>query len=121
MDRLHERLELAMLDFAINFTQALAEEAPVDTGFLKNQIKYRIDGMTITIDMPEYAIFIENGTVPHVITARYKKALHWKDGGGDRFAKKVMHPGTYPNPFISRTIHQKLKPLMEKALARQLR
>jgi phage gpG-like protein len=43
-----------------------------------------------------YAAAMNNGSKPHVISAKNKKALHF----GGRFAKKVKHPGTPPRPFM---------------------
>jgi hypothetical protein len=48
----------------------------------------------------KYASFVENGTKPHRIVVRRKKALHWEDGGVHYFAKSVNHPGTAPRPFM---------------------
>jgi len=49
--------------------------------------------------------FIVNGLVvhntrPHVIKPVSAKALHWKSGGKDFFAKSVNHPGTNPQPYF---------------------
>lgn len=43
-----------------------------------------------------YAAAMNNGSKPHEIKAKNKKALHF----GGRFAKKVNHPGTPPRPFM---------------------
>ncbi|WP_083664410.1 phage virion morphogenesis protein [Herminiimonas arsenitoxidans] len=43
-----------------------------------------------------YAPAMNNGSKPHVIKAKNKKALYF----GGRFAKKVNHPGTAPRPFM---------------------
>lgn len=45
-----------------------------------------------------YAIYIEMGTKPHIITPRTKKALYWK--GAEHPVKKVHHPGTDAKPFV---------------------
>jgi hypothetical protein len=41
------------------------------------------------------------GTPPHEIRPRRRKALRWIDAGGVRFATRVRHPGTAPNPFLT--------------------
>lgn len=43
-----------------------------------------------------YAPAMNDGSKPHVIQARNKKALAF----AGRFAKKVNHPGTKPRPFM---------------------
>lgn len=43
-----------------------------------------------------YAAAMNDGSKPHEIKAKNKKALHF----GGRFAKKVKHPGTPPRPFM---------------------
>jgi len=56
-------------------------------------------------DSKAYGVFVREGTKPHKILPRYKKALHWASGGGaaeggqDFFATEVNHPGTKPNPY----------------------
>ena len=81
-----------------------------DTGELKSNIKFEInaDG-DLVFEMPIQGKFIEHGTPPHIIEAKNAKALHWKSGGEDRFAKKVNHPGTPPFPFIRNTFRNELK------------
>ena len=49
----------------------------------------------------EHAVFVVGGTRPHEIVPRERKALAWSDGGQTVFAKRVMHPGTQPNPFLT--------------------
>lgn len=45
-----------------------------------------------------YAIFVHEGTRPHVITPTAKKALFWL--GAEHPVKSVSHPGTKPNKFM---------------------
>ena len=66
-----------------------------------------------TIASADYAIHVETGTRPHVIRPRHRKALRFaadagsarlsgspRSGGRVRFAKRVNHPGTRPQPFM---------------------
>jgi hypothetical protein len=48
----------------------------------------------------DYAPAIEFGTKPHVIEPKNAKALHFKIGGVDIFAKKVNHPGFKGESFL---------------------
>lgn len=45
-----------------------------------------------------------NGTPPHVIRPRRRKALRFVAGGGVVFAARVNHPGTAANPFMVRAL-----------------
>ena len=66
-----------------------------------------------TIASADYAVHVEQGTRPHVIRPRNRKALRWaadagsarlsgapRKGGRVRFAKRVQHPGTKAQPFM---------------------
>jgi hypothetical protein len=66
-----------------------------------------------TIASADYAAYVEQGTRPHEIRPRNRKALRWaadgasarlsgtpRSGGRVRFAKRVMHPGTRAQPFM---------------------
>jgi hypothetical protein len=47
-----------------------------------------------------YAWFVHEGTKPHVIRPRNKKALKFKVGGRTIIVSKVNHPGTKSRPFL---------------------
>jgi hypothetical protein len=51
-------------------------------------------------DMP-YAIFVHQGTRPHIIKPRTKKVLVFYIGNQKVVARKVNHPGTKPNRFLT--------------------
>ena len=53
------------------------------------------------VSRDKIAIFLMRGTRPHIIVPRRKKALRWADGQKFIFAKKVHHPGTKPDPFLT--------------------
>lgn len=46
------------------------------------------------------AVYMNDGTRPHIIAARRKKALRFVQGGAVRFAKSVKHPGTKADPYL---------------------
>ena len=52
----------------------------------------------------QYARFENDGTRPHIIKARRKKALRFVQGGQIRFAKQVHHPGTRGSHFLDRAL-----------------
>ncbi|MFI9026299.1 hypothetical protein [Streptomyces sp. NPDC053560] len=57
----------------------------------------------ITCDHPAVNYVLE-GTRPHIIRPRRKKALRFDVGGQTVFAKVVHHPGTKPNNFLGRAL-----------------
>lgn len=48
----------------------------------------------------DYGVYLHQGTNPHVIEPRRKKALRWTDGGKFVFARRVKHPGTKKDPYL---------------------
>jgi len=119
-------IEIDASDFlnavSLDINAALVRKAPVDTGRLKNSVKWEVNYKDSSIDfyMVDYASDVEFGTKPHVIVPKNKKALHWKSGGKDVFAKKVNHPGTRPQPFIRNTFYHDLPNILEKNAKRHL-
>ncbi|MBI5071669.1 HK97 gp10 family phage protein [Candidatus Falkowbacteria bacterium] len=59
-----------------------------------------------------YALFVHEGTRPHVIEAKNKKVLANKKAGLI-FGRRVNHPGTKPNRFMNR-IAEKSSPAIQK-------
>ena len=68
-----------------------------------------ISGKKITAGIEntaEYALFVHEGTKPHVIRPRRQKALYFVSPGrppwrpGPVFTKLVHHPGTKPRPWL---------------------
>lgn len=47
-----------------------------------------------------YALFVEDGTRPHVISARRARALRFVVGGTTVFRTSVRHPGTKATHFM---------------------
>ena len=50
----------------------------------------------------EYGIWLEEGTPPHEIRPKNKKALYWK--GAKHPVKKVNHPGSKAYPIVVPTV-----------------
>lgn len=48
-----------------------------------------------------YGVFVHQGTRAHEIRPRQKRILRWPTADGFAFAKRVMHPGTRPDPFLA--------------------
>lgn len=76
--------------------------APVRTGNLRRTINVgRITARSAeTLARANYAAYVEFGTQPHEIRPRNAKVLRWKVRGGYRYARRVMHPGTRPQPYM---------------------
>lgn len=78
---------------------------PVDTGRLRASGRMKIGmgrrGPTGTVEYPvKYAAAVHDGSGPHVIRARKKKALAFKVGGRTVIVKSVHHPGSPGRPFL---------------------
>lgn len=111
-----------MLDKRIRkMSRLIANQArvnvPVDTGFLGQSIQedpprwtgpLRVEG-SVTAHAP-YAVFVHQGTKPHVIRARNAKALRfgvpWPHPTRTIFRVSVNHPGTKPRPFLLNAAQQ---------------
>lgn len=80
-------------------------EAPVKTGTLRRSIGHS-HPCFLRVDLTgvKYWRYVQFGTAPHIITPRGNGLLVWKDDSGTHAAKKVNHPGTKANPFITRTL-----------------
>jgi hypothetical protein len=51
-----------------------------------------------------YMWYHHEGTPPHIIRPRKRKALRFIQGGKVRFAQKVHHPGTRGTHFLTRAL-----------------
>jgi len=87
------------------------QQVGVDTGELKRNIKVHGDfsgiGPVIRIgsDSP-HAKAHHEGTKAHAITPKNAKVLRFKQGGMVRYAVSVFHPGTRPNPYLTRNLRR---------------
>lgn len=109
-----------VVDSAFNEAQ---KTVPVDRATLQNSgnVRHSPKRSVITYSAP-YATAVHEGTKPHVIEPKTKKALRFEGGGGRVqrlsssprrqatfvFAKRVKHPGTKPNPWLIRAVIKKL-------------
>ena len=64
-----------------------------------------------------HAVFVNDGTKPHVIEPRFAKALRFEAWGEEVFAANVHHPGTSPDPFFEHGIAKTDEVLMAEAKA----
>lgn len=84
----------------------LRKRVPTKTGTLQSSIRYEIDGNEATFHAEAqnrgffYGVGLDEGTNPHVITAKKAKTLAFTTKSGDRVFKfSVNHPGTKPMNF----------------------
>lgn len=94
-------------------TAALADmKVPVDQGTLKqSQVKTPIlvtgDSVAAGVEYRSpYALFVHDGTKPHIIKPRNKKILAWTTLGSPKasFARQVHHPGTKPQRWLQTSL-----------------
>ena len=115
----------AFLDQAGIFIEdTLRSKMPVKTGWLVNSItkqqRGRAEGVKVTVIAP-YAMYVDQGTRPHMIFPRYAKALKFEVAGQTIFAKYVNHPGTTGYHFIEKTVEEAGPKLVDMALERLMR
>jgi len=103
-----------------NLTEELKRRAPAHDGELRNSIQVINNNNKLTVSAVYYAIYVNNGTMPHYppINALKKWA---RDKLGDEKAayalqKKIGRYGTKPQPFIDETIEQELVGFLVEAL-----
>ena len=97
-------------------SETLAEMARgtcgVDTGLLKARIGTEYGkmpngelasnvGVTGSVTQIGYAYFHHEGTMPHEIHPRFKRALKFTMGGFIVFARRVYHPGTRAVKYLT--------------------
>ncbi|GGZ23254.1 hypothetical protein GCM10010387_15460 [Streptomyces inusitatus] len=82
------------------------QEAPGSMGSLiTSTVEDGPDGLQGVITSTHYATrFVLDGTRPHLIRPRRKRALRFEVGGRVVFAALVRHPGTRANNFLLRAL-----------------
>jgi len=84
--------------------RTMREEAPKRTGALRKSIRKAVSSMEAEIgSQVPYAVYVEYGTRPHIITPVKARALRFEVGKEIVFTRLVQHPGAKPNPFVRRT------------------
>ncbi|WP_378955381.1 hypothetical protein [Pelosinus sp. sgz500959] len=61
----------------------------------------------LDLNIAKYGKWVHDGTPRHLITPTNRTSLRWATGGGFKFAKKVMHPGTKPDEFLYQALERK--------------
>jgi len=116
-------VETAVVQSAEDLVARQMEAAPVDAGTLRAGIhldSIENTGDTITTtnstggESADYAIPVHEGAREHVIEAKNAQALFWD--GADHPVKKVVHPATAGNPYMSQPLLDNI-PVYERAMA----
>lgn len=86
---------------AIRVTNKAKQLCPKDTGRLSQSITWKITVSGLGLDAivgtnVEYAVYVHEGTRPHVIEG--KPWLYWK--GAAHPVRRVNHPGTRAHRFL---------------------
>ena len=78
----------------------ISNNGSVKTGHLRHGITTNVGNMEVTVHTSniKYARLVEEGTRPHTIRAKNKKALYWK--GAKHPVKSVNHPGSKAKPYL---------------------
>lgn len=98
-------IDAGMRNLVADVEAVSLDEVPVRTGNLHASITSYIAGRTGVVKATaKYAAFVHEGTKPHVIRPKNKRALFWP--GAVQPAKAVRHPGTRPNPFFTRALEK---------------
>ena len=102
--QLEQRAERTARLVAAEWAAELRRTNPVDTGNMRNRTTTRTErtgaGFRVTAEVDtDYAVFVSEGTRPHVIRPRTARALRFPTANGIVFAARVNHPGTRPNPW----------------------
>lgn len=71
------------------------------TGGTRQSIKGATFMMNGSVTAGGAARFLENGTSPHIISAKRGRMLAFQINGSWVHRKRVRHPGTRPRPFMA--------------------
>lgn len=108
---------------AVTSLQRTAKQlVPVKSGLLRSRHETDFSNMRGELYAnTKYALWVHDGTKPHTIVPKSKKALFWK--GASNPYKKVNHPGTQNMPWLTATAEQErsnIQNIMNDAVARAL-
>ena len=91
----------------------ITNNGSVKTGHLRRGITTDVGNMEVTVHTSniKYARGVEEGTSPHIIRAKNKKALYWK--GAKHPVKSVRHPGSRAKPFLMPAFEKEKEVIMK--------
>lgn len=100
------QLDKAVLEFLVKRARRVQRNARrMAPGRMGRKVNAVVVGKHVRIESSHPAtMYVHNGTRPHVIRPRYRKVLKFSVKGRTVFARVVMHPGTKPNPFLTKAL-----------------
>jgi hypothetical protein len=109
-DGIQQFMEFAGDEVLLQYKKNLSTDNNIKTGKLYNSGKVikRIGEVSVRIET-EYASYIEEGTKPHLIVPRNKKALAFETGKKKIITRKVRHPGTQPYRTLENAVYMFLE------------
>lgn len=105
-----EKLDHSISDFLGDIANDVLKDmkvyVPKDTGRLLNDLDYEVNGNTARVGAKtvEYAVYVEQGTRPHVITPNSKQALYWPEARHP--VASVNHPGATASNFMKKALYK---------------
>jgi len=92
----------------------ISNNGSVKTGHLRRGITTNVGNMEVTVHTSniKYARLVEEGTRPHTIRAKNKKALYWK--GAKHPVRSVRHPGSKAKPYLIPAFEAEKKELIKE-------
>ena len=117
----HSDMISETLDYGLNEANNIARrEAPIKTGNLRRSITKRKTSQFVgeirsnaRSNGKPYWPMVQYGTAAHTITPKKGNFLVFEKDGKTVYARKVSHPGTTANPFVTRTLNRSI-PLFKK-------
>ena len=124
-EQIKEAIARAKDLIAIEFEGVLIENAPVDTGFLKNNIHMQITDKGFSIKMPKYAYYTEfgypAGTMPNVEALKgWSRRVLGDESLAWAVAMSIKQNGTKPQYWIREAFHRRFKEIAIKHIEREL-
>lgn len=92
------------------------------TGMLERAIETQITDESnilsgkvfLNTSIAKYAPLVHQGTRAHLITPTNRVSLRWATGGGFKFSRRVMHPGTAPDQFVYQALENKQTSIQQR-------
>jgi hypothetical protein len=99
-----------------DLVREMSQRAPYKTGNLRDHIRQiNLPGqVTVGPYGVGYNEYVVQGTKPHDIKPKKGKYLVFQINGRKVFAKKVHHPGTKPNPYMTDSANVVMRRMVPK-------
>ena len=111
-EKIDRQIDNFMEDLAEDVYDTMVAKAPVKTGRLKEDLDWEYNPRTkvarIGARSVPYAIYVEEGTPPHSIDPKLKKALWWE--GLAHPVNHVNHPGATATHFMKESLYKERTP-----------